>query len=373
MPAGADRYHGAMHDPSRDNPTRILDHTVRLDGPTTSADLIQAARVIHPEWGCPLPVMEFDEEPIRIDVIGGGITNALFRLSGAGRPTVLVRVYGHNTEVVIDREAENALFARLSRLGFAPPYHGRFRNGRVEGFLHGHRALEPHELRHHQPAIAARLAELHAIQPATPEPRLWHTLGAWMRTAGSLRFQGRDALRAEALELGSAAEELHTLERRYREELLPTAHSGGRHAAVRAVLAHNDLLAGNILLEEQTGAVRFIDYEYGACAPAAFDIANHLCEYAGFDSYFAAHFPFRAAREAFVAHYLTARGGPAGSGAVVDFTDIVDFFVRVNHLWWGSWAVVQAAHSAIDFDFLEYARLRLAGLHWHNHQGDLAS
>ena len=40
--------------------------------------------------------------------------------------------------------------------------------------------------------------------------------------------------------------------------------------------AHNDLLAGNVLVHEGSGEVRFIDYEYGAPAPAAFDVAYFL-------------------------------------------------------------------------------------------------
>ena len=36
-----------------------------------------------------------------------------------------------------------------------------------------------------------------------------------------------------------------------------------------------------------------------------------------------------------------------------------------SHLWWAAWAVVQAKYSPIDFDFVDYARLRLAGYRLH--------
>lgn len=36
-----------------------------------------------------------------------------------------------------------------------------------------------------------------------------------------------------------------------------------------------------------------------------------------------------------------------------------------SHLWWSAWAVVQARYSPIDFDFVDYARLRLAGYRLH--------
>lgn len=36
-----------------------------------------------------------------------------------------------------------------------------------------------------------------------------------------------------------------------------------------------------------------------------------------------------------------------------------------SHLWWAAWAVVQAHYSPIEFDFVDYARLRLAGYRLH--------
>ena len=48
-----------------------------------------------------------------------------------------------------------------------------------------------------------------------------------------------------------------------------------------AVFAHNDALAGNIMLDESTGQVTLIDFEYGGCNFRGFDIANHWNEWAG--------------------------------------------------------------------------------------------
>ena len=104
------------------------------------------------------------------------------------------------------------------------------------------------------------------------------------------------------------------------------------------MLAHNDLLAGNILIDEASGAVRFIDYEYGAPGTAAYDVANHFCEYAGFDADLARGFPRRDARLAFIAAYL---GEGATPRDVADFGAVTDGFVEASHLFWGAWAVVQ--------------------------------
>jgi len=325
---------------------------VRL-GPTRDRDLLAVARAVATPWA--------DVEKATIRVVSGGITNLLFALSADRRPTVLVRVYGPATSAVIDRDAENTLFAELSRVGFAPPYHGRFRNGRVEGFLDGFRALEPHEigLPDLRRLIARRLREMHGLLPVAVPSRLWSSLASWMDQARGLSFRGEAARRCAALDLDRQHGHLHALERRFRERLVPAASSAGAEAALQVVMAHNDLLAGNVLYDGRE--VRFIDYEYGAPSYAAFDLANHFCEYAGFDSDFEAHFPSRAVREEVVGAYL----GPARAADVADFTDVVDFFVLPDHLWWGTWAVLQAFHSPIDFDFLGYAQLRFAGLSVH--------
>lgn len=35
-----------------------------------------------------------------------------------------------------------------------------------------------------------------------------------------------------------------------------------------------------------------------------------------------------------------------------------NLFALASHQFWGTWAFFQAAYSAIDFDYLEYAELR---------------
>lgn len=47
---------------------------------------------------------------------GGGITNLLFKLQGPEEEAaILVRIYGEDTDVLIDRERDNALFDELAR------------------------------------------------------------------------------------------------------------------------------------------------------------------------------------------------------------------------------------------------------------------
>ncbi len=330
------------------------------------AQALAAVRALVPGWA--------EVGAAAVVPLTGGITNQLLRVrspgagpGGAPRADVLVRIYGPRTEVVIDRARENRIFARLAAEGLAPPYLGRFENGRCEGFLDGFRPLSPDELgsdRWRRP-IARELARLHALAPLGPRPRTFETLAGWLAAAtdSAPRLGPADQRRVAALGLDTVqAARLQRLRSALDDGRLPGMHSPGGRAALRPVLAHNDLLSGNILVDDDRGTVRFIDFEYGDTGHAGFDLANHFCEHAGFDSDFARGFPGPARRHDSIAAWL---GDGATPAMVREVDALVRFFVLVDHLWWGSWAVVQAAWSPIDFDFLGYAELRFAGFDHH--------
>jgi hypothetical protein len=40
------------------------------------------------------------------------------------------------------------------------------------------------------------------------------------------------------------------------------------------------------------------------------------------------------------------------------FDDIILYFTLISNFFWGTWSIVQAKASTIDFDYLGYASLR---------------
>ena len=328
---------------------------LRLPDDPPAALLLRAARGLAPGWE--------DAEQATVEPVEGGITNLLFRLSAPGRPTVLVRRYGHNTELVINRDAENALFARLSALGVSPPLHGLFENGRVEGWLDGHRAMTPAEMAapEHQHNIARALRRWHSL-PVEGPPSLWDTLTRWLTKAAALEFEGgEDRARHAALDLPGRLAALNAL-REEVEAAADTLQTPGGQLGRRVVLAHNDLLSGNILIGPDPALLRFIDYEYAAPSYAAADLANHLNEYAGFEADYDRDFPDAAARRRLVQAYL---GEGAAEDEVRELGAFVERLLIPNHLFWGAWSVIQARYSPISFDFLGYAERRFGGVGWH--------
>lgn len=108
-----------------------------------------------------------------------------------------------------------------------------------------------------------------------------------------------------------------------------------------------------------------------------FDLANHFCEYAGFDFDLDKWYPKRPAQELFFRPYLaTVKGASwvADTCAAASCTEEELFdamYARVNqfalasHFFWGLWALIQARYSPIDFDFLQYGHDRFGGYFKH--------
>lgn len=153
-----------------------------------------------------------------------------------------------------------------------------------------------------------------------------------------------------------------------------------RANARQLVFAHCDLLSGNVIVmpkgavdshaTEET--VNFIDYEYATPSPAAFDLANHFAEWGGFDCDFSV-LPTRKQRLDFVQEYIKAYfkllpehekvASFDEDAEVAKLFNEVDEFRGVPGFYWGIWALIQAQISQIDFDYADYAEVRL-GEYW---------
>lgn len=74
------------------------------------------------------------------------------------------------------------------------------------------------------------------------------------------------------------------------------------------MFSHQDLLCGNILYSEGWSRVQFIDFEYGGYNFRGFDIANHFCEYAGYDPDYEKGYPRKDKQLHFLRSYVLAMG-----------------------------------------------------------------
>ncbi|KAL7504965.1 hypothetical protein ACHAXN_002519 [Cyclotella atomus] len=340
--------------------------------------------------------------------VTGGITNALYRVSGFQSlielekiqqaflkvhssnhslkddtiasiihyDSILIRIFG--AEGMINRDIETSTYAALCRADIAHDYLGRFANGRVEGWLDGFTALTCNDLQRDDTSaqIAREMARLHCLFeiPAGDELRdhhgdevgLWDQLNSWMGQAlGYSEFKTvEDIERVKKLELKKIEMETNRFIDLY------TAKQSAGDGSSDVAFCHNDMLAANIMRDPATNKIQLIDFEYGGTNYKAFDIANHFNEHAGGTTAEEGatpdynKFPKEERQKMFCIEYvkkvneLKSHDGDAQQEAM-DLLDQVKEFVLINHLYWGLWAVNQAAEEGCEeFDYLTYATNR---------------
>ncbi|RLN85089.1 hypothetical protein BBJ28_00001104 [Nothophytophthora sp. Chile5] len=369
------------------NANACLDYAVGADGADEFDGVKFVVKRICPDW------CDASDDNIAVKIIVGGITNRLYRLmwgSKVRRSLIslslsIVSALVHSSPSLC-LGASLLLFALLSERGFAPTYYGRFTNGRIEGWLDA-RPLEPEEMGQSKPVdflhmIGRELGAMHEMDiPEDRTPVLWTKIERFEKLAFEIEMG--DPVKSAALErldLPALHQKLEWL-----KSVLPSNQNDNGRALLDAldtdeitkqavafasdvVFSHNDLLSGNILHNDDWDRVQIIDYEYGGYNFRAFDFANHFCENCGFELDLALYpgvekqFAFFKAYMSTAAPKLLAQleANRESKAFFHALYDVVNRYALASHLFWGYWALVQAAHSKIDFDFLEYAGKRFA-------------
>ncbi|KAJ0238988.1 ethanolamine kinase [Hirschfeldia incana] len=291
---------------------------------------------------------ELDDSLFSVERVSGGITNLLLKVS-VKELSITVRLYGPNTDYVINRQRELQAIKYLSAAGFGAKLLGGFGNGMVQSFINA-RTLAPSDMR--QPKIAAEIAKelgkFHKVNiPGPKEPQLWVDILKFFEKASTLAFEEPD--RQKLFETISF-EELH------KEIIELREFTGSLNAPV--VFAHNDLLSGNLMLNEEEERLYLIDFEYGSYNYRGFDIGNHFNEYAGYDCDYTLY-PTKEEQYHFIKHYLQPdKPDEVSNGEVESVFIETDAYKLASHLYWAVWAIIQARMSPIEFDYLGYFFLR---------------
>ncbi|XP_062409610.1 ethanolamine kinase 1-like isoform X1 [Sardina pilchardus] len=314
--------------------------------------VVKLLRIIRPQWRI---------EDIKKKVFTEGITNQLTGFyTGCLRSSddvVLVRVYGHMTDLYLDRRKEKEIFQILHEHRCGPKLYCSFENGICYEFLQG-MALDDKLLR--QPVVyrltAEEMAKIHTIKPRDgppPQAFLWTKMAHFLQLVqDSENDEMPSSLRLpESTSVEALRNEMHDLKRRLGHVFSPT------------VLCHNDLSPANIIYNDTKGTVKFIDYEYGDFNYQAFDIANHFNEYAGLSITDYSQYPSMELQMDWLTAYLRRYKSCSDTDTISE-NDVKNLYITVckynlaSHLFWGLWAVIQARHSAINFDYMRYASAR---------------
>ncbi|CAA0810855.1 Probable choline kinase 1 [Striga hermonthica] len=292
---------------------------------------------------------------LKVVQLSGAMTNEIYRISWTtdsddDRPnTVLVRMYGEGVDHFFDRDDEIRTFECLSANGHGPKLLGRFREGRVEEFIHA-RTLSAADLRDRETSalIASKMREFHNLDMPSPKNVvLWQRLRKWVNVARDLCSQEH----VKEYRLDSLDEEISLLEKFVSRD--------GQEIG----FCHNDLQYGNIMIDDRNKTITIIDYEYASYNPVAYDIANHFCEMAAdyhtdtphvldYDKYPGSNF------EHSIFRVINYAGQTNSVTSLDELEDDINKYTLPNHIFWGLWALISAYVNHIEFDYLEYARQR---------------
>ena len=373
----------------RDNASLIVPISVDTHAANRDDQLRQVARTICPfltedrENMAEVSVNDGGKaSELKVAPLLGGLSNQLFILSKSGVPSVLVRIHPPETSTtaMLDREVENRLVAWLSQERMAPIFYGRFQNGRVEELYPNVAPLTATEMIPYGPKIAKALAEFHSLEapasvlpkpPANGIPNRFETVDQWVQA-----IQNPSSPHAAFLQrLQSEWEWL-------RAQLLsePSTRSPVQAKALQfireVVVTHMDGQSLNILKDSTSsnghGSIRLIDFEYAGWNPRVADLANTFCEHCDMNNICAdyeAEYPSEAVQDAFLNAYLQQSEADLEAYSNEERKEILQTlrseigrFTLLSHLGWAAWSVVMLMEgSAIDFDYMAYAKHRMDG------------
>jgi thiamine kinase-like enzyme len=263
--------------------------------------------------------------PRAVTELPGGLTNRNFKITTANG-TFVARVAGGGSELLaIDRENEYRNSVRAAAAGVGAPVieYQRAAGVLVLGFLEG-----------------KTLANADVAEPA----RLARIAAACRRLHAAERFDGDfDMFEIQRRYRAVVAERGIRIPAGY-DDLMERFDAAARALAVRdegTVPCNNDLLAANFIDDGET--IWLIDYEYSGNNDACFELGNIWGECQlpdeALDTLIAAYYG-RPLRNKVARAMLLGLAGKYG---------------------WTLWGAIQAAVSAIDFDFWSWAMERYEG------------
>ncbi|XP_059615570.1 ethanolamine kinase [Phlebotomus argentipes] len=318
----------------------IIHETALLDGARKILDNIR------PQWS---------PENVEFKLFTDGITNKLVGcFHRTTEDAILIRIYGNKTDLLIDRTAETRNIKLLFSYGFAPCLYATFDNGLAYEYVAGV-TLTPESVVNAAvwPLVARKMAQMHKVDCGKDIPRKPMLRKKFQQFLNLIpdkfsRPEIHERVKDEFLPVSKLRREV--------EQLCDVLENLGSPV----VFAHNDLLLGNVIYTESAQKVTFIDYEYAAYNFQAFDIGNHFTEFAGIDEIDYSRYPSRDLQMQWLRVYLETFMHPQN----VSDTDLERLYVQVNqfalasHLFWTVWALIQAEHSTIEFDFVQFAQIR---------------
>lgn len=331
-----------------------------------------------------------DPQKIIVHNLAGGTTNLLLECENIDvKEKVLVRIYGHSLDLIIDRDREFILHLFLNSLNLSTRIYFKFDNGIIYDYAQG-RPLKSTELYKENiyPLIAQKMGIWHRSVDYKLLERciekyknfnqktkiffkkdIWDFIDYWINNITQnpeLAEFFKEKTDNVEVEVELNCKDFLKKEFDWLKNILLQTSSP-------IVASHCDLLSGNIIVSEeqnslpnlkndtktQENPIQFIDYEYMIPAPRAFDIANHFSEWQGLNLDRSVLLSASVNNPVFVnwiKHYLNDSNEI--NLEIEKLAHEVSIYYGLPGFFWGIWCMVQSNISKISFNYFNYGLKR---------------
>ncbi|CAF3657129.1 unnamed protein product [Rotaria sp. Silwood1] len=306
---------------------------------------------------------------LTIKKLTDGLSNILFAVYSCENNGIIVKIYGQNSDLIVDRQAEIRYMIYLAQFHISPSIILTFNNGFIYQYLPGNPISNGDEQK--ALLIARKLAEFHSIPLVDKKAKgqlvekLRHYINLLNGTNNELykRIKLSSSSYLNDIPWLKIADDINKI-----EEIINNKNSSWSNLSI--VLCHNDTQCLNFLYDEkQNNKISLIDFEHCARNYWLYDIINHFIEYAGCDNEepdYDNTYPKRHKQKQWLEIYLSnasfLNNKYEKQMTIDELCDLGDCLRAPIHLYWSLWAFLEALlnpQSMKNFDYIKYGKYRL--------------
>lgn len=273
----------------------------------------------------------------------GGLSNNLELIGPIGNKKIR-RVFGKNTNILVNRNDEYLVMKNISDIGLGPKIFENGENERIEEYLEGYKTCISDQIISDGDILtnifrAYKKIGTIDIPGLKKKSLVIRRLSTWTKAANRI---------------DSSHKEIYTKA----NNLIITIILTCSNDAIK--LCHNDLVAGNIMTNPDK-EIKFIDFEYAGYNYPLYDIANFLTELS--IDYSGSRF---CDKEVCMDKLLPVIYGLVKDDITINGQEIsydnfvkkIRIFTMCCHFLWGVWSVIKSVGMENNFDYKSYANYR---------------
>ncbi|CAF1209688.1 unnamed protein product [Rotaria sordida] len=306
---------------------------------------------------------------LTVKTLTNGLSNTLFAVHSSENQGVVVRIYGKNSDLVVDHQAEIRFMIYLAQFHMSPSILLTFNNGFIYQYVPGTPIQNGDQDK--SLLIARKLAEFHSIplMDKSGKGQLVDKLRHYINLLNGINKELYRRIKLSSspvftdISWSKLTEDINQMEVIFNNEDLKWKN-------LSIVVCHNDTQSLNFLYDEKkNNYISLIDFEHCARNIWLYDVFNHFIESTGFNDEepdYENAYPIRDKQKQWLEIYLSnalfLNDKIEKQMTIDELCDLGDCLRAPIHLYWSLWAFVEAllsSESMQKFDYIKYGKWRL--------------